>query len=295
MANNNKPRLFVTGATGQLGRLVILELLKRVPASSIVAGIRSHDHEVARKLAAQGVELRIVDYTRPDTLSPAFEDIDRLLLISSNAVGERGVQHKNVIEAAMATGVGLLIYTSMLHADISPLAMAGEHRETEAILRASGLRFTLLRHGWYSENHVRSVPPALQHGTVLGSAGSGRFSSAARGDFAEAAAIVLSSDDNQAGRIYELAGDESYTLRDLAATIAAAARKPVVYNDMPKAGFKGALLGMGLPEPLAELIADSDIGASKGGLEDNGHQLSALIGRPTTPLRKLVEEAIAAI
>lgn len=295
MANNDKPRLFVTGATGRLGRLVIPELLKRVPASSIVAGIRSPNHDVARKFASQGVELRIADYTQPDTLSAAFQDIDRLLLISSSAVGERGVQHKNVIEAAKATGVGLLIYTSMLHANTSPLAMGREHRETEALLKASGLRFTLLRHGWYSENHIQSVPPALQYGAVLGSAGDGRFSSAARADFAEAAAVVLSSGDNQAGRIYELAGDESYTLTDLAATIAAATRKPVVYNDMPKADFKAALLSMGLPEPLAELIADSDIGASKGGLEDDGHQLSALIGRPTTPLRKLVEEAITAI
>lgn len=293
MASSSQHRLFVTGATGQLGRLVIHELLKRVPASNIVAGVRSTDHDIARQFAAQGVEVRIADYTRTDTLSAAFEGIDRLLLISSSALGERHAQHKNVIDAAKAAGVGLLAYTSMLHADTSPLAMGEEHRQTEALLKASGLPFALLRHGWYTENHAESIPPALQHGAVLGSAGDGRFSSATRADFAEAAAVVLTT-DGHAGRIYELAGDESYTLADLAAAIAAAAGKPVVYKDMPKAAFKGVLIGMGLPEVLAELIADSDIGASKGGLEDNDHQLSGLIGRPTTPWRQTVEMVVSA-
>lgn len=294
MASSSQSRLFVTGATGQLGRLVIHELLKRVPASSIVAGVRSADHDVAKQFAAQGVEIRVADYTRPDTLSAAFEGIDQLLLISSSAMGERHAQHKNVIDAAKAASVGILTYTSMLHADTSPLALGEEHRQTEALLRASGLPFVLLRHGWYTENHIESIPPALQYGAVLGSANDGRFSSATRADFAEAAAFVLTT-DGHAGCVYELAGDESYTLADLATAIAAAAGKPVIYKDMPKADFKGVLIGMGLPEVLAELIADSDIGASKGGLEDNGGQLSALIGRPTTPWRQTVERAVAAV
>lgn len=293
MASSSQPRLFVTGATGQLGRLVIHELLKRVPASNIVAGVRSTDHDVAKQFAAQGVEVRVADYTRTDTLSAAFEGIDQLLLISSSALGERCAQHKNVIDAAKAAGVGLLAYTSMLHADTSPLAMGEEHRQTEALLKASCLPFALLRHGWYTENHTESIPPALQHGAVLGCAGDGRFSTATRADFAEAAAVVLTT-DGHAGCIYELAGDESYTLADLAAAIAAAAGKPVVYKDMPKADFKGALIGKGLPEVLAELIAGSDIGASKGGLEDNGRQLSALIGRPTTPWRQTIELVVSA-
>lgn len=293
MASSSQPRLFVTGSTGQLGRLVIHELLKRVPASSIVAGARSTGHDVARQFAAQGVEVRVADYTQPDTLSAAFNGIDRLLLISSSTMGDRTAQHENVINAAKAAGVGLLAYTSLLHADTSPLGVGEEHRQTEALLKASGLPFALLRHGWYTENHAASIPPALQYGAVLGSADEGRFSTATREDFAEAAAVVLTT-DGHAGRVYELAGDESYTLADLAAAITAAAGKPVVYKDMPKADFKGALIGMGLPEVVAELIADSDIGASKGGLEDNGRQLSALIGRPTTPFRQTVEQAVSA-
>lgn len=293
MASSSQPRIFVTGATGQLGRRVVDTLLKRVPACNIVAGVRSTDHDVAKQFVALGVEVRVADYTRPDTLSAAFDDIDRLLLISSSAMGERRAQHKNVIDAAKAAGVGLLAYTSLLHADTSPLAMGEEHRQTEALLKTSGLPFALLRHGWYTENHAESISPAVQHGAVLGSAGAGRFSSATRADFAEAAAVVLTT-DGHAGRVYELAGDESYTLADLAAAIAATAGKSVVYKHMPKADFRGALIGMGLPEVLAELIADSDIGASKGGLEDNGRQLSALIGRPTTPWHQTVELAVAA-
>ncbi len=171
--------------------------------------------------------------------------------------------------------------------------MGEEHRQTEALLKASGLPFALLRHGWYTENHVASIPPALKYGGSARQRGEGRLS-ATRADFAEAAAFVLTTDDGHAGRVYELAGDESYTLADLAAAIAAASGKPVAYRDMPKADFKGALIGMGLPEDVAELIADSDIGASKGGLEENSRQLSALIGRPTTPYCQTVERAVSA-
>lgn len=107
MTNSNQPRLFVTGSTGELGRLVIRELLKRVPTSSIVAGVRSVDHDVATQIAAHGVELRIADYSRPDTLLAAFGGIHRLLLISSSMEGDRVSQHQNVIEAAKAADVGL--------------------------------------------------------------------------------------------------------------------------------------------------------------------------------------------
>ncbi|PZQ21645.1 MAG: NAD(P)-dependent oxidoreductase [Sphingopyxis macrogoltabida] len=291
MTDSNQPRLFVTGSTGELGRLVIAELLKRVPANRIVAGVRSVDHEVARQIAAQGVELRIADYSQPDTLLAAFGGIDRLLLISSSADGDRVTQHRNVIEAAKSAGIGLIAYTSLLHADTSPLGLREDHLRTEALLKASGLPTVLLRHGWYMENHMASLPPALHHGAVIGCAREGRFSTATRADFAEAAAVVLST-EGHAGRIYELAGDQSYSLSDLADVIAACAGKQIVYKDMPDAAFKAALAGMGLPESVAELIADADVAASKGALEDQGRQLSKLIGRPTTDYRQVVEQTI---
>lgn len=281
--------IVITGATGQLGRLVIEALLKTLPASEIVAAVRSPGK--AQDLAALGVSVRQADYNQPATLDCAFAGAHKLLLISSSEVGQRAPQHRAVIEAAQRAGVKLVAYTSVLHADSSPLALAGEHNETEAMLRASGLPFVLLRNGWYTENHAASVPAALAHGVVLGSAGDGRIASAARADYAAAAAAVLTL-DNQAGKVYELAGDTSYTLTELAAAIAAQADKPVAYNDMPQAAFEAALLGFGLPAGLASLLADSDVGACKGGLFDNSRQLSALIGRPTTPMASTIAQAV---
>ena len=282
--------IVVTGASGQLGRLVIKELLKKLPASEIVAAVRTP--EKISDLAALGVQVRLADYAQPATLDAAFKGADQLLLISSSEVGQRLLQHRNAIDAAKRAGVGLVAYTSVLHADTSPLGLAGEHKATEALLKASGLPHVVLRNGWYTENYLASVPAALQHGAYIGSAGEGRVASAARADYAAAAAAVLTSAD-QAGKVYELAGDETYTLTELAAEISRQSGNTVVYQNLAEADFKEALLGAGLPEHVAGLLSDSDIGASKGGLFDDSHQLSRLIGRPTTSLATLVKAALA--
>lgn len=281
--------IVITGATGQLGRLVIRSLLEHVPAARIVAAVRNPAR--ADDLAALGVEVREADYARPATLAAAFRGAQKLLLISSSEVGQRVAQHRNVIEAAQSAGVGLVAYTSLLHADRSPLALALEHRETEALLQASGVPHVLLRNGWYTENYLASLPAALQHGAFIGCAGQGRIASAARADYADAAAAVLLAQE-QAGRVYELAGDEAYTLADLAAELSRQSGKPTPYVDLPEAEYKAALLGAGLPEPLAGVLADSDTGASRGGLFDDGRQLSRLIGRPTAALGALVAAAL---
>lgn len=279
----------ITGATGQLGRLVIQSLLKTIPAAQIVAAVRSP--EKAQDLAALGVQVRKADYTQPDTLDAAFQGVDKLLLISSSEVGQRMAQHKAVIDAAKRAQVQLLAYTSVLRANSSLLGLAAEHVQTEALLRASGLPVVLLRNGWYTENYTASVPAALAHGAVLGSAGNGRIASAARVDYAEAAAVVLAT-DGQAGRVYELAGDSAYTLADLAADIARQSGKNVVYKDLPEADYQAALVQVGLPAGFAALLADSDAAAAKGALFDDGHQLSQLIGRATTPLATTVAAAL---
>lgn len=281
--------IVITGASGQLGRLVISELLKTVPPAQIVAAVR-HPGK-ASDLAALGVQLRVADYTQPATLDSAFAGAAKLLLISSSEVGQRVAQHRNVIDAAERAKVGLIAYTSLLRADSSPLALAAEHQKTEALLKDSGLPHVLLRNGWYTENYLASIPPALQHGVFIGSAGGGKIASAARADYAAAAAAVLTRAD-QAGKVYELAGDEAYTLSELAAEITRQSGKTVVYQNLPQADFKAALLGAGLPEPIADLLAASDVGAAQGGLFDDGHQLSRLIGRPTTPLATLVKAAL---
>lgn len=283
--------IVITGATGQLGRLVIDQLLAaQVPAADLVAAVR--DPAKATDLAARGVQVRQADYNQPATLAAAFAGADRLLLISSSEVGQRLAQHRAVIEASQHAGVGRLVYTSVLRADTSTLGLAAEHRDTEALIRASGLPFTLLRNGWYTENHVASVPAALAHGVVLGSAGEGRFATASRADYAAAAVAALTRDD-LAGRTFELAGDSAYTLAEFAAEIARQSGKPVQYQDLPAAAFEAALTGFGLPQGLAAMLADSDVAASHGALFDDGHQLSALIGRPTTPLAQTLAAALA--
>jgi len=271
----------VTGATGQLGQLVINALLKTVAASEIVALVR--DPAKAQALSDKGVQVRRGDYNDRAALDRALQGVEKLLLISSSEVGQRTSQHRNVIEAAKAAGVQRIAYTSLLHADTSPLGLAAEHVETEKLLADSGLAYTLLRNGWYSENYLASVPAALQHGLFIGSAGDGKIASATRADYAEAAARVLTLDD-QAGRVYELAGDDAWTLRDLCASLSALSGNTVAYQNLSEADFAAALMGAGLPEGFAKLLADSDAGAAKGGLFDDGRQLSALIGRPTTPL-----------
>lgn len=274
--------IVVTGANGQLGRLVIQGLLQKLPAASIVAAVRSP--EKAQDLAALGVQLRKADYTQPATLDAAFAGASKLLLISSSEVGQRAAQHRAVIDAAVKAKLGLLAYTSVLHADVSPLGLAAEHRETEAMVKASGLPYVLLRNGWYTENYLMGLAPAIEHGALIGSAGEGRIASAARADYAAAAVAVLTSTQKLAGRVYELAGDSAYTLAELAAEISKQSGKSVAYSNLSEADYKAALIGVGLPEPVAALISDSDVGAAKGGLYDDGRQLSELIGRPTTPM-----------
>ena len=283
-------KYLVTGASGQLGNLVVADLVKKVPAQNVVALVRRPDS--AAPLEALGVEVRIGDYNDRASLEKAFAGIDRLLLISASEVGKRTAQHKNAIDAAKAAGVGFIAYTSILRADSSPIGLAPEHRETEAAIKASGIPYALLRNGWYTENKTASIAPAIEHGAYIGAAGEGRFSSAARQDFAEAAVAVLTTDTPEAGAAYELAGDESYTMAEFAAEIASAAGKPVAYVDMSEADFAGALEGAGLPGPIAAMLADSDAQAAKGALQDGSHTLQSLIGRPTTPWAETVRAAV---
>jgi NAD(P)H dehydrogenase (quinone) len=277
----------ITGATGQLGRLVVDKLKNKVPAAQIVALVRSPE-----KAAALNASVRAADYTQPAQLAGALAGIEVLLLISSSEIGQRTAQHRNVIEAAEQAGVKRIVYTSLLHADTSPLSLALEHRETEAMLRSCTIPYTILRNGWYMENHVVSAMPSLAAGAFIGAAGEGRIAGAAREDFAEAAVVVLTTPGHD-GKTYELAGDEPYTLAQLATQIGDLAGKALPYHDLGQAGFAAALEGAGLPAPFAQLIATVEADAAQGALDDGSHTLSALIGRPTTPLSVIVARAIS--
>ncbi|MES3501332.1 SDR family oxidoreductase [Citrobacter portucalensis] len=276
----------ITGATGQLGQHVIESLLKTVPASQIVAIVRNPAKATA--LSQQGITVRQADYSDEAAFTTALQGIDKLLLISSSEVGQRAPQHRNVINAAKAAHVKFIAYTSLLHADTSPLGLADEHVATEKMLAESGIAYALLRNGWYTENYLASAPAALEHGVFIGAAGEGKIASATRADYGAAAALVI-SEDGHAGKTYELAGDAGWTLSQLAAELAKQSGKKVVYQNLSEADFAAALKGVGLPAGLADMLADSDTGASKGGLFDDSHTLSKLIGRPTTSLADSVK------
>ena len=276
----------ITGATGQLGQHVIEALLKTVPAGQIVAIVRNPAK--AEALRQQGVVVRQADYTDEAAFTAALNGVDKLLLISSSEVGQRAAQHQNVINAAKAAGVKFIAYTSLLHADTSPLGLHVEHVQTEKALVESGVPYALLRNGWYTENYLASAPPALEHGVFIGAAGEGKIAAATRADYAAAAAKVV-SEEGHAGNVYELAGDSAWTLSELAAELSRQSGKPVAYQNLSEADFAAALKGVGLPAGLADMLADSDTGAAKGGLFDDSRTLSRLIGRPTTPLAESVK------
>ena len=273
----------VTGATGQLGRLAIAALKAR--GATPVALVRD-----TAKAADLGVEARAFDYLAPD--AAALKGVEVLVLISSNDFNDRAGQHRNVIAAAKAAGVGRIVYTSILKGDASPMILAADHIATEAALRESGLATTILRNGWYTENYTGALGAALEHGAILGAAGEGRVATAARKDYAEAIAVTA-LDASHAGKVYELAGDDSYTLADLAAEVARQSGKPVAFVNLPQAEYAKALEGFGLPAGFSAVLADSDARAGDGALFDDSHTLSRLIGRPTTPFADTVRSALA--
>ncbi|EAA7900042.1 SDR family oxidoreductase [Salmonella enterica] len=278
----------ITGATGQLGQHVIENLLKTTPASRLVAIVRNP--KKAAPLSQRGIAVRLADYANEAALTTALQGVDKLLLISSSEVGQRTAQHRNVIQAAITAKVKFIAYTSLLHADKSPLALADEHIETEKMLAESGIPHTLLRNGWYTENYLASVPAALKHGVFIGAAGEGKIASAMRADYAAAARVI--SEEGHAGNVYELAGDDAWTLSQLVDELTHQSGKKIVYQNLSEVDFAAALKGAGLPDGLADMLANSDVGAAKGGLFDDSHTLRKLIGRPTTMLTESLRSVL---
>ncbi|MGV8987900.1 MAG: SDR family oxidoreductase [Cypionkella sp.] len=275
----------ITGATGQLGRLAIAALKAR--GGDAIALVRDPS-----KATDLGVQARAFDYTKPDVMAEGLKGVTTLVLISSNDFHNRAGQHKAVINAAKAAGVGHIIYTSILKGDASPMLLADDHKVTEAYLAASGIGHTVLRNGWYTENYTGSLATSVAHGAMIGSVGTGRVSSAARKDYADAIAAVL-VDPTKQGKVYELAGDEAFTLPEMAAVVSAKTGKAIPYHSLPPAEYATILEGFGLPAGFAGVLADSDDHASRGALFDDGKALSKLIGRPTTPMAVTVAEALA--
>lgn len=280
----------VTGASGHLGQLVIHELLQNgIKPSDIVALVRNP--EKAKDYKSKGIEVRIADYDKPETLMKALLGIKKLLLISGSEVGKRIVQHKAIINAARENKVSYIAYTSILAADKSPLALAKEHFETEKMIEASEIPFTLLRNGWYTENYLSSIPTAIESGEMFGCAGEAKFSTASRSDYAQAAAKVMAT-EGHVRKIYELAGDEAFTLNELAKVVSDISGQSVKYINLSEKDYSNLLVKIGLPEAFAGILAETETLSQKGWLEDDSHTLSKLIGKKTTDLHEEIKSIV---
>jgi NAD(P)H dehydrogenase (quinone) len=281
----------VTGANGHLGQLVIEGLMERVPAKQIIAAVRSPER--ASRFATLGVQVREADYGRPETLSNAFHGVKRVLLISAADVSQRFRLHKAVIDAAKEAGVEQFAYTSLLHADTSELFLAREHKQTEDYIRTSGLACVILRNGWYLENHTSTLESAVEQGALIGSSDGGRFASASRADYAAAAVAVLTQPVSES-KTYELAGDQSFSMAELASEVSRQTGRDIPYRNLSGEDYAAILLGSGLPRALVDVIIDADKSALRGDLDSASRDLSGLIGRPATTLADGVRNALGA-
>ncbi|MGQ4382577.1 SDR family oxidoreductase [Streptomyces sp. SAS_270] len=280
--------IVVTGATGNLGKFVIEGLLEKVPADQITAVVRSEEKGAA--FAARGVRIAVADYDAPETFADVLSAGDKVLLISGSEVGkDRVAQHKVVLDAAKAAGVALLAYTSAPGSLTA--ALADDHRGTEQALLASGLPYTLLRNGWYHENYTEQLAPVLEYNAVTHAAGEGRVSSAARADYAAAAVAVLTGEGHE-NKTYELGGDEAWSFAEYAAQVGKQAGKEIANNPVDTKTLVGILVGAGLPEPFAQVLAGVDASVEKGELVVTSGDLSRLIGRPTTPIADSLAAAL---
>ena len=285
-------KIAITGATGQLGRLVIDALLQRGadPAQLVAIG---RSEEKLEPLAGKGLQTRVADYNVEASLVAALEGVDKLLLVSSSEVGQRATQHENVITAAQRVNVKLIAYTSIANALTGNMKLAQEHIATEHLLAGSDIGYVLLRNGWYTENYTDQLLGYLNSKVVLGAAADGKISAATRADYAEAAAAVLLSEAGEAGKIYELGGDKPFTLSQLAGAVGAAAGQDVAYQDMDPEKLVEIYTESGVPAVFADILVDTDLRIREGGLEVHSGDLARLIGRAPTSLGKAIKDALA--
>ncbi|TXK34497.1 SDR family oxidoreductase [Nonomuraea sp. C10] len=277
----------VTGASGHLGGLVVDGLLKAgEPVAAVV-----RDKDKAARLAERGVEVRVADYDEPEALREAFRAGDRVLFVSGSEPGRREPQHRNVVEAARDAGVALLAYTSVLGGPEADFVLAADHKATEQAILDAGVPYTFLRNGFYHEVYTETIPQALERGAVTASAGDGRIATASRADYAAAAVAVLTGEGHE-GRAYELCGDTAWSFAEFAAELSKQSGRAVEYRPLTTEEHRGLLLGAGLPEPVADLVADIDRAIERGLLTRTSDDLRHLIGRPPTPLAEAITSAL---
>ncbi|WP_419703051.1 SDR family oxidoreductase [Promicromonospora sp. NFX87] len=272
----------IIGATGQLGGHTIDALLERgIPAGDLLA--LGRDTERLTALTERGLRTATLNLDDVDGTATQLADVDKLLLVSVGAPGQALAPRGNAIEAARRAGVGHLVYTSALQAPTTILGLAAEHKATEELVTASGLPATFLRNGWYTENHQQDFTSARETGVIANSVGDGRLATASRRDFAEAAAVVLTTPGHE-GRAYELSGDTAWSFEEFAAIAAKVLGTSVRYEALTPEQEHKQLLAFGLDEGTAGFMVALNGNMRDGALAPTPGDLARLIGHPTQPL-----------
>ncbi len=279
----------ITGATGHLGAHVLKKLIEEGTNPSEILALGRNEKKLEELAKDLGVKTAKFDYTDPSTIDAALSQPDNLLLISGSEVGQRYIQHKNVIDGAKKAGIKQIVYTSLLKADTSPLGLAPEHKQTEELLIDSGLNYTILRNGWYTENYTDQLPVMIENSGFVGCAKDAKISAAPREDYAQAAAKVLTSSGHDK-KTYELAGDEAFTLSELADAVSKAVKKEIKYTNLPEKDFTKILIDADLPEGFAQVLSSTETYAQDGALFNDSKTLSRLIGRPTQTLKDVLSK-----
>jgi NAD(P)H dehydrogenase (quinone) len=282
-------RVIVTGASGQLGRLVAGQLLDRVTPAEVILVTRRP--QALADLAERGVEVRRGDFDEPASLTDAFTGGDRMLLISTLAVGRRAEQHRAALDAAAAAGVRRVVYTSLTNpVEGHPSgAVVDDHRETEELLRGSDLAWTILRNSAYAELQVPLGAIAVAYGKLVTNAGDGRVAPISRSDCAAAAAVALTTDGHE-GHTYEITGPEALTQADIAGLLSEISGRPVQVIHTGDRRLLWGLTRLGTPKPVARAIVDLGIATREGYFDVVDSAFQALTGRPPRRLRELLFE-----
>lgn len=283
--------LMITGASGGLGRAAVQHLLT-LGQDKVVAGTR--DLSKLADLAAKGVDVRVVDFDDPSGLVAAFEGVDRLLLVSTDAVGEpgrRAQQHKNAIAAAKSAGVKHLLYTSFSNpAEDSVIPLADDHRATEQALEASGIPYTTLRNNLYAELLLQSLPTAVESGQFITARGEGKIAYVSRADCARIAAAAL-ADDVDETRVVEVSGPEAVSGEEVAAIFSKVSGKTITHVSIPAASLEAGMIDGGLPAPFAKLLVAFEVGADKGELKTVSPAVEQLTGRAPLSVSQVLQAA----
>ncbi|WP_379137399.1 SDR family oxidoreductase [Paenibacillus sp. sgz500958] len=282
-------KIALTGATGQFGSIVAETLLESVTPENLIASVRNP--EKAENLRARGVDVRHGDFDKPETLDAAFEGVERLLIVSTDGDNDTRIrQHKAAVDAAVRAGVGFIVYTSVGHADSSPLFLAPVHKATEAFIRESGIPYSFLRNNWYLENETASIQGVLAGAPWVTSAGSGKVGWATRRDYAQAAAAVLTGEGHE-NSIYELSGTPA-TQEELVAVVGEVLGKDVVVQQVDDQTYSDIMASVGVPAGALPFVVAIQEAIREGTLDIESDDFEKLLKRPLTSLSAGVTEII---